>query len=210
MSDNAYVQRMYPHDDDFDPTNARLDGEKLRIVIPGKAGSDVRSLRMLQNRPFQVYTPKEAEDYLESARSEFERASSPSISHVQDEEMVDPDGETDGDSKEDCADEPMSEGEPPKSTQDTSDEGQTNDVHMDVSDNVLPCEPTQMLPSNPKGKCFDHTSMSACTWPCVAYLRISTGPLFAQFCAFVHGTRCGNHLARLDNSVVCADSFLLF
>lgn len=73
LSDNAYIQRMYPHEDDFDPMNARFPDEKLRVHIRGQTQTKSLSLREIESRPFYVYTRREAEEHLEALRTEFEK-----------------------------------------------------------------------------------------------------------------------------------------
>ncbi|KAG9311944.1 hypothetical protein JVU11DRAFT_8205 [Chiua virens] len=71
MSDNAYVQRQYPHDDDFDPLKSRNQEEKLRIDVPGHTAARSTSIRYMESRAFYVYTRKEANDLLHDLRQSF-------------------------------------------------------------------------------------------------------------------------------------------
>lgn len=72
MSDNAYVQRMYPKED-LDLEDARFDEEKLRVYIPGLKGSKASSIRAVENSEFVVYTRKEAQELLDEMEMEYEK-----------------------------------------------------------------------------------------------------------------------------------------
>lgn len=71
MSDNAYVQRQYPLDDDFDLSDARKPEEVLRIDIHGHTSTKSMSVRYIESRPFYVYTRKEADEYIDSIRNAY-------------------------------------------------------------------------------------------------------------------------------------------
>ena len=75
MSNNAYAQRRYPFDEDFDPAHARNPEEVLRVDIPGLTVQKSTSVKVIESRPFYVYTRKEADDYLMALRAAyFDRA----------------------------------------------------------------------------------------------------------------------------------------
>ena len=72
MSDNTYVQCMYPKED-FDLEDARFDEEKLHIYIPGLKGSKASSMHVVENSEFVIYTRKEAQDRIDDLELEYEK-----------------------------------------------------------------------------------------------------------------------------------------
>ena len=71
MSDNAYVQRKYPFDDEFKSSDARKQEEILRIDIHGRTEAKSMSVRYNESRPFYVFTCKEADEFLDTLRKAY-------------------------------------------------------------------------------------------------------------------------------------------
>jgi len=135
LSDNAYSQRMYPHEEDFDPTNARIEGEKLHVNIPGKIGSNTVSLCSMETRPFYVYTRKECEEYLQALQTAFKSENLYFASKDGD------DMDTFGTDLDDAI-----------PSQGTNDGSLLEGIDTDLTkQSFVPEVPTQMLPQDPRG-----------------------------------------------------------